>query len=172
MLKYIVLILIFLLSGCVIHPDEHYRNNWKYKNYKQTVVKTDTVLDKHKLQETPPYRQEYLRILRTEYVLNKYDCSNKSAEYMTILREKGGIHADIIICMIELDDDISHALVLITYPDGSKLYVDPTNGFYRKTLAPYTYVSTIPYEYLRNGLWNLHYRKGEFDFPGMEEYED
>jgi hypothetical protein len=135
-------------------------------------AQTETVAER-RIKETPPYRAEYTRILKKKYILNVYDCSNKSAEYVTILREYGNLDADIIIVDDNEDDGMTHAIVRVKYEDGTVLYVDPTNDWYDTNMERHGwyFLMEVPYEYMYDEHWFRFYTdRGEFDFDGMEAY--
>jgi hypothetical protein len=137
------------------------------------VDKTATSAPKvdSRIYQTPPFRADYMRILRSKYILHEHDCSNKAAEYVTILREYGGLDADIIIIDDDLTDRITHAIVRIRYGIYKTLYVDPTQGWYGSSLRDWIYIGEIPYEIMYSSIWFKRLNeRGEFDFKGMEKY--
>ena len=100
-----------------------------------------------------PLDSEFKRIANKEYVLNKYDCSNMSAEYLDSLHAKGFTNSRIWTYVTPMFKGYSvymgHAIVEV---DG--IFYDPTSGssitgFKAELIREQSTARTISYEELQ-----------------------
>ena len=75
-------------------------------------------------QSMPPQSDMFWAIYSEPYILDVYDCSNKSSKYARALRDSGSSSN---IWITRLDDGGTHAIVSVNV-DNQTIWCDQTNG--------------------------------------------
>jgi hypothetical protein len=75
----------------------------------------------------PPMMDDFINIYDEEYILDKNDCTNKSAKYARILRENGYEAHMLVMYNEDNGDKRGHCIVVVFDCKGDKRYYCPTN---------------------------------------------